>query len=59
MTLVIPFYQVLRVYIFGGLPRIVSRWVSLPFDQILQLAPTPMMSVVDDGLDLVFFLIFD
>jgi len=45
------------VYVFGGL-HVLSDDGYPSLDQILQLAPTPMTSVVDDGLDLVFFLVF-
>ena len=47
-------YQIIRVYVLGGFPRIIRRWIALPFDQILQPALTPVMSVIDNGLDLVF-----
>src|SRR5712672_367694 len=59
MTLVVLLYQVIRVYVLGGLPCIVRRWIALPFDQILQLALTPMTSVVDNGLDLVLLFALD
>jgi len=55
----ISLYQVIRVYVLGGFPCIVRRWVTFPFDQILQLAPTPVTSVVDNGLDLILLFIFD
>ena len=57
--MVIPFYQVLHVYVFGDFLHIVRQRVPLPLNQVLQLTPTPMTLVVDNGLDLIFLLVFD
>jgi len=59
MALMVFLYQIIRVYVLGGFPRIIRRWIALPFDQILQLTPTPITSVIDDGLDLILLFILD
>ena len=43
----------------GRLPRVVCIWISLPLDKILELSFTSKMTVINDGLDLVFFGVFD
>jgi len=53
------FYQVLGVHVFLWLPRVVRRRVALPLYQVLKLTLASIMSVVDNGLDLVLFFIFD
>ena len=40
-------------------PCVVRVGVSLPFDEILELSFTSKMTVINDGLDLVFFGVFD
>ena len=37
-------------------PGIVCRGISLPLDEILKVSSFPEISVIDDGLDLIFFL---
>jgi hypothetical protein len=46
-------------YIFLAFPGVVSRGVSLPFDEVLKVSPFPEMTVIDDGLDFVFFFPVD
>ena len=41
------------------LPRVVCIGVSLPLDKILELPFTPEVTVINDGLDFVFFGVFD
>ena len=41
------------------LPRVVRVGVSLPLDEILELSFTSKMTVINDGLDFVFFGVFD
>ena len=55
----VPFYQVVSVYIFFRLPRVVRRWIALPLDQVLELTLTPVVPMIDDGFDFVLFRIFD
>ena len=59
MALVIPFYQVVGVYIFFRFPRVVRQWITLPFDQILKVTLTPVVSVIENGFDFVLFRVFD
>src|SRR5712672_671811 len=59
MTLVIPFYQVVGVYILFWFPHVVRRWIAFPFDQVLKVTPTSVMSVIEDGLNFVFLRAFD
>ena len=40
-------------------PRVVCIGVSFPFDKILELSFTSEVTVIDDGLDFVFFGVFD
>jgi hypothetical protein len=56
---VIAFKQCGGVHICCGLPRIVTVWVTLPLDQVLELALTPGVTVIDDGLHLEFLLTLD
>ena len=37
-------------------PGVVSRGVPLPFDEILEVSSLPKVAMIDDGLDLIFFL---
>jgi len=56
---VIVLYQVFGVHIFLWLPRVVRRGIAFPFYQVLKSTLTPVVSMVDDGLDLVLFFVFD
>jgi len=47
------------MHVIRSLPRVIRRGIALPFDEILELTPTPIITVIDDGLDFVFFLAFD
>ena len=40
-------------------PGVVRIGVSFPFDEILELSFTAKVTVINDGLDLVFFGVFD
>ena len=40
-------------------PRVVCVGVSFPFDEVLELSFTSEVTVINDGLDLIFFSIFD
>jgi len=42
------------VEILDWFPHIVTVWVPLPFDQILESTHLTEESMIDDGLDLVF-----
>jgi len=48
-----------RMHIFSWFPGIIAVWIACPFDEVLELTPTPIVSVIDNGLDLVLFLAFD
>src|SRR5487761_1266623 len=40
-------------------PCVIAFWVSFPFEEILQLSPLSMMSVISDVLDFVLSFSFD
>ena len=40
-------------------PCVVCIGVSFPFDEVLELSFTAKMTMINDGLDLIFFGIFD
>ena len=40
-------------------PGVVSRGISLPFDEVLKVSPLPEIAMIDDGLDLVLFFSID
>ena len=43
----------------GRFPRVIGRGIALPFDQVLELMPAPVMSMVDEGFDFVLFFVLD
>ena len=47
------------VYMVSCLPCVVYIGIALPFDEVLELSFTSEVTVIDDGLDLVFFGVFD
>ena len=47
------------VYVISCFPRVVCIWISFPLDQILKLPFTSKVMVINDGLDFVFFGVFD
>jgi hypothetical protein len=47
------------MHLVSWLPYVVGVWVSLPLDEVLERPRPPMTSVVEDGLDLVFFFSAD
>src|SRR5712675_608919 len=59
MTSVVFLYQVFGMHVFLRFPCVVRRWIALPFDQILQTALAPVVSVIDDRLDFVLLRVFD
>ena len=42
-------------HIFLVFPGVVSRGIPLPFDEILEGSALPKVTMINDGLDLVFF----
>jgi hypothetical protein len=46
-------------YLIHWFPGVVSVWVSLPFDKVLQGLAPPVQPVIDDGLYFVLCLSFD
>ena len=46
--------QGLGVHMFYRFPRIVTVWVPLPLDQVLESAPLPKEAMIYDGFDFVF-----
>ena len=36
-------------------PGVVSRGISLPFDEVLEVSSFPKIAMIDDGLDFVLF----
>ena len=47
-----------RVYMVSCFPCVVCIGVSFPFDEVLELSSTAKVTVINDGLDLIFFGIF-
>ena len=43
-------------YILSVFPGVVSRGISLPFDEILKVSSLPKVAMIDDGLDFEFLL---
>ena len=48
-----------RVYMVSCFPCVVCIGVPFPFDEVLELSFTAKVTVINDGLDLIFFSIFD
>ena len=48
-----------RVYVVSCFPCVVCIGIALPLDKILKLSFTSEMTVINDGLDFVFFGVFD
>ena len=59
ITLMVLFYRFFSVHVFRRLPCVVCRWIAFPFDQVLELTPTPVMSVIDHRFDFILFLILN
>ena len=47
------------MYVISCFPCVVCIGVSSPFDEILKLSFTSKMTVINDGLDFIFFGVFD
>ena len=47
------------MYMVSCFPCVVCIGVSLPFDEVLELSFTAKVTVINDGLDLIFFGVFD
>ena len=47
------------VYMVDCFPCVVCIGIALPFDEILELSFTSKVTVIYDGLNLVFFGVFD
>jgi len=52
VLVVIALHQLIGMQVFDWFPRVVTVWVPLPFDQILELMVSTVISMIDDGLDL-------
>ena len=48
--------QLQSKYVSSMFPGVVSRGVSLPLDEVLEVSPLPKITVIDDGFD--FILLF-
>ena len=55
MALVILLDQLWGEYVSLVFPGVVSRGISLPLDEVLEVSSSPEMAVIDDGLDFVLF----
>ena len=47
------------MYVVSCFPCVVRIGIPFPFDEILKLSFTSKMTVINDGLDFVFFGVFD
>ena len=54
VTFVVFLNQLGGEYISLVFPGVVSRGISLPFDEVLKVSPLSKISMIDDGLDLIF-----
>jgi hypothetical protein len=52
-------YQCRRVDLVSWFPCVVAIWVSLPFDEVLKTPFAAIKAVINYGLDLVLFCVFD
>ena len=57
--LMIDHYQCQHVDLISWFPCVVAIWVTLPFDEVLKMPFVSVKMVINDGLNLVFFCIFD
>ena len=46
-------------YVLLAFPGVVSRGISLPLDKVLKVSSLSEITMISDGLDLVFFLSID
>jgi hypothetical protein len=53
------FYQLWGLDMVSWFPGVITFWVALPLDKVLQLFLPPLTSVASDGLDLVLFFVVD
>ena len=47
------------MYMVSCFPRVVCIGVALPLDKVLKLSFTSEVTVINDGLDFIFFGVFD
>ena len=47
------------MYMISCFPCVIRIGIALPLDKILKLSFTSKMTVINDGLDFVFFDVFD
>ena len=52
-------YQCRRVDLVSWFPRVVAIRVPLPFDEVLKTPFAAVKAVINYGLDLVLFCVFD
>ena len=57
--MMVRFGQFRGMHLVSWFPCVVGVWVSLPFDEVLEHPRPPMMSMVEDGLNLIFFFSAD
>ena len=43
-------------YVLLAFPGVVSRGISLPLDEVLEVSPFSEITMINDGLDFVLFL---
>ena len=55
VMLVVPFEEVRGMDILGWFPGVVAFGVPFPLHKVLECSRLPMMSVIDQVFDLVFF----
>jgi hypothetical protein len=52
-------YQCWRVNLVSWFPCVVAIRIPLPFDEVLKTPFAAIKTVINDGLDLVLFCVFD
>jgi len=56
---VIGFNELQCMDLISWFPGVISFWVALPFDQVLEGSRPPRMSVINDLFNFVLFFSFD
>ena len=54
VTLMVFLDQLRSKHVSSVFPGVVSGGISLPFDEVLEVSPFPKVTMIDDGLDLIF-----
>ena len=56
VTLMVFLNQLRSKHVSLVFPGVVSGGISLPFDEVLEVSPSPEVTMINDGLDFIFLL---